>query len=83
MDPLSISGLRLVPQHNSIFGRSVNVFTILFNCRQEYESKNRSLVMFLESRSEISPAMAPLAAPPRRIEAVVQDFARYRKSGAP
>jgi hypothetical protein len=30
--------------------------------------------MFLESRSEISPAMAPLAAPPRRIEAVVRDF---------
>jgi hypothetical protein len=39
--------------------------------------------MFLESRSEISRAMAPLAAPPRRIEAVVRDFARYRKSGAP
>jgi hypothetical protein len=26
--------------------------------------------------------MAPLAAPPRRIEAVVQDFPRHRKGGA-
>src|SRR5258707_13674607 len=54
-------------RNQSIFGRAIAVFTILFNCKQEYESTNLCSHRFLRSKSQISRAAAAARRPPWNI----------------